>query len=146
MLTKGGRLKHKCQIDARHGNVSIYNSMFSEWEKYLLKMIIVMTIRPMTRMDYMTRNFQYHWTKWTQDIKDTEWLTSSWSGSTQSVLSSRVKAKIFSFLLIWDKNLSSHTSWQVAKPPWICPWILKTCKKQNNFVFKCSIGKVNLFG
>ena len=29
--------------------------------------------------------------------------------------------KIFSFLLIWDKNLGSHTGWPVAKPLWICP-------------------------
>ena len=30
--------------------------------------------------------------------------------------------KIFSFLLIWDKNLGSHTGWLVAKPLWICSW------------------------
>ena len=30
--------------------------------------------------------------------------------------------KIFSFLLIWDKNLGSHTGWSEAKPLWICPW------------------------
>ena len=29
--------------------------------------------------------------------------------------------KIFSFLLIWDKNLESHTRWLVAKPLWIRP-------------------------
>ena len=28
---------------------------------------------------------------------------------------------IFNFLLIWDKNLGSHTGWLVAKPLWICP-------------------------
>ena len=33
--------------------------------------------------------------------------------------------KIFSFLLIWDKNLGSHTSWPVAKPLWIHPWSIK---------------------
>ena len=32
--------------------------------------------------------------------------------------------KIFSFLLIWDKNLGSHTGWLVAKPLWIHPWQL----------------------
>ena len=30
--------------------------------------------------------------------------------------------KIFSFLLIWNKNLGSHTGWPVAKPLWIRPW------------------------
>ena len=33
--------------------------------------------------------------------------------------------KIFSFLLIWDKNLGSHTGWPVAKPLWIRPWTWK---------------------
>ena len=32
--------------------------------------------------------------------------------------------KIFSFLLIWDKNLGSHIGWPVAKPLWIRPWTL----------------------
>ena len=31
--------------------------------------------------------------------------------------------KIFSFSLIWDKNLGSHTGWPVAKPFWIRPCI-----------------------
>ena len=30
--------------------------------------------------------------------------------------------KIFSFLLVWNKNLGYHTDWPVAKPLWICPW------------------------
>ena len=29
--------------------------------------------------------------------------------------------KIFSFLLLWDKDLGSHTGWPVAKPLWIRP-------------------------
>ena len=29
--------------------------------------------------------------------------------------------KTFNFLLIWDKNLGSQTSWPVAKPLWIIP-------------------------
>ena len=30
--------------------------------------------------------------------------------------------KIFSFWLIWDQNLGSHTSLSVAKPLWTHPW------------------------
>ena len=32
---------------------------------------------------------------------------------------------ILSFLLIWDKNLGSHTGWPVAKTLWIRPWLYK---------------------
>ena len=42
--------------------------------------------------------------------------------------------KIFSFLLIWGKNLGSHTGWPVAKPLWIgrCRVLLvKSCIEQN---------------
>ena len=38
--------------------------------------------------------------------------------------------KIFSFLLIWNKNLGFHTGWPVAKPLWICPWIDKVIKNK----------------
>ena len=34
----------------------------------------------------------------------------------------KITLKVFSFLLIWDKNLGSHSSWQVAKPLWIHPY------------------------
>ena len=44
---------------------------------------------------------------------------------------------IFNFLLIWDKNLGSHTGWLVAKPLWICPWGFKLSisRSQNAIYF-----------
>ena len=37
--------------------------------------------------------------------------------------------KIFSFSLIWDKNLGSHTGWLVVKPLWIHPCMIKLQSK-----------------
>ena len=41
--------------------------------------------------------------------------------------------KIFSFLLIWEKNLGSCTSWPVAKPHWIHPCIYTARTDPKNF-------------
>ena len=47
--------------------------------------------------------------------------------------------KIFSFFLIWDKNLGSHTGWPVAKPLWI-----RRCYPINS-LFRCQYVFIRFF-
>ena len=46
--------------------------------------------------------------------------------------------KIFSFLLIWDKSLGSHTGWPVAKSLWISPWTIMNYAKKSSFLLSCT--------
>ena len=42
--------------------------------------------------------------------------------------------KFFSFLLIWDKNLRSHTGWPVAASHWTTPACFEKSKVLNDFI------------